>query len=135
MIQDWVQDVAEMHAKFGLSGNVARMRLAELREFLRFRVRFVAEESIELRDAEWEMSPEGVVDALIDLCVVAIGTLEAFGVDGHEAWRRVHAANMAKVPGVNEARPNPFGLPDLVKPAGWVAPDHSDNVGLLARLR
>jgi predicted HAD superfamily Cof-like phosphohydrolase len=68
---------------------------------------------------------------LIDLCVVAIGTLDAFNVDAHTAWDRVLEANMNKEVGIKESRPNPLGLPDLIKPAGWTAPTHADNVGLL----
>ena len=37
---------------------------------------------------------EEVVDGLIDLCVVAIGTLDALGVDPYRAWDEVHKANM-----------------------------------------
>ena len=78
-----------------------------------------------------EKNPEEVVDALIDLCVVAIGTLDAFGIDANEAWNEVHSANMAKEPGVKESRPNPLGLPDLIKPEGWTGPDHDGNHGYL----
>jgi predicted HAD superfamily Cof-like phosphohydrolase len=77
---------------------------------------------------------DNTVDALIDLCVVAIGTLNAFDVDAYEAWDRVHKANMGKEVGIKASRPNPLGLPDLIKPAGWVAPEHSDNVGLLDKV-
>ena len=38
---------------------------------------------------------------------------------------------MAKEVGVKEERPNPLGLPDLVKPEGWVNPSHSGNHGIL----
>lgn len=100
-----------------------------LREFLLFRLAFLEEELRETREAT---SAAEVVDGLVDLCVVAIGTLLALGVDAQEAWRRVHEANMAKTPGVNPTRANPFGLPDLVKPAGWQAPRHDDNTGLVS---
>lgn len=76
---------------------------------------------------------EDIVDAMVDLCVVAIGTLNAMNVDAYEAWDRVHTANMAKEVGIKASRPNPLGLPDLIKPAGWVGPDHSDNIGYLSR--
>ena len=76
---------------------------------------------------------DGIVDALIDNIVFAIGTLDAFGVDAYTAWNRVHAANMAKNPGVKPGRPNPYGFPDLIKPEGWTAPTHQDNVGLVAK--
>ena len=77
---------------------------------------------------------DDVVDALIDLCVVAIGTLDGFGVDSHKAWDAVLIANMNKEVGVKESRPNPLGLPDLIKPAGWVAPSHADNEGKLKEI-
>ena len=63
------------------------------------------------------------------VCVFAIGTLDVFGVDAHKAWNAVYEANMSKSPGVKEGRPNPFGLPDLIKPDGWTAPSHEDNHG------
>lgn len=76
---------------------------------------------------------EDIVDAMVDLCVVAIGTLNALNVDAYEAWDRVHTANMAKEVGIKASRPNPLGLPDLIKPAGWVAPTHDDNIGHFSR--
>ena len=74
---------------------------------------------------------EEIVDGLIDLCVVAIGTLDAFGVDAHKAWDEVLKANMNKEVGEKPERPNPLGLPDLVKPKGWKAPSHEGNHGCL----
>ena len=38
---------------------------------------------------------------------------------------------MQKEIGVKDTRPNPLGLPDLVKPDGWQAPQHFDNIGKL----
>jgi predicted HAD superfamily Cof-like phosphohydrolase len=54
-----------------------------------------------------------------------------FGIDGHKAWREVYEANMNKEIGIKKERPNPFGLPDLVKPKGWVPPIHTGNHGKL----
>lgn len=95
---------------------------------LKFRIDFLDEELTEMKDAT---NAEDVVDALIDLCVVAIGTLDAFGIDSQEAWERVLDANMAKEPGIKPGRPNPLGLPDLMKPEGWTAPSHEGNHGTL----
>jgi predicted HAD superfamily Cof-like phosphohydrolase len=78
-----------------------------------------------------EKDAEEIVDGLIDLCVVAIGTLDAFGIDAYKAWDEVHQANMSKEVGVKKERPNPLGLPDLVKPEGWINPSHGGNHGLL----
>ena len=65
---------------------------------------------------------------------VAIGTLDAFDVNSYEAWNRVHNANMLKEVGIKASRPNPLGLPDLIKPEGWQSPTHKDNVGLLDKI-
>jgi predicted HAD superfamily Cof-like phosphohydrolase len=78
---------------------------------------------------------EEIVDGLIDLCVVAIGTLDAFGIDAHKAWDEVLKANLSKEVGVKESRPNPLGLPDLIKPEGWEAPSHEGNHGKLNDIR
>jgi hypothetical protein len=88
---------------------------------------FLKEEFDETFKATDEKNAEEIVDGLIDLCVVAIGTLDAFGVDPYKAWDAVYKANMAKVVGVKPSRPNPLGLPDLIKPEDWSAPDHTGN--------
>ena len=142
-----VGDIYEMHTKFGVREVVKTFDKDRLQTFLKFRLDFLKEELLEAYEAagyrvnfkaEKVSEPqadraEDVVDALIDLCVVAIGTLDAFQVNTNEAWNRVHVKNMEKEPGVKPERPNPLGLPDLIKPAGWTAPTHADNVGLLAK--
>ena len=130
MSKDWVQDIADMHAKYGVHEWV-RNNPDKLRQFLEFRMGFIKEEFEETLEAVLVGDTEEIVDGLIDLCVVAIGTLDAFAVNAQEAWDRVHAANMAKEVGVKASRPNPLGLPDLIKPIGWESPVHEDLVGLL----
>jgi hypothetical protein len=131
MSRDWVDDVARMHDKFEVCPAVARLSHADLRKFLEFRINFLQEELDELKNT---FIPEDAVDALIDLCVVAIGTLDIFAVDSHAAWDRVLEANMSKVAGVNPSRPNPLGLPDLLKPKNWVPPSHEGNVGMFRKI-
>jgi predicted HAD superfamily Cof-like phosphohydrolase len=134
MSNNWVKDIAEMHTKYGTNKAVRSMSKSQLKSFLKFRVDFLQEELDEMKEASANGMPidaPEVVDALIDLCVVAIGTLDAFDVDAYKAWDVVHKANMNKEVGVKESRPNPLGLPDLIKPEGWVAPTHDDNTGLL----
>lgn len=131
MSKDWPQDIYDMHVHYGFHEAVEGLGPSELRALLDFRADFIAEELRELRTAT---SPEDVVDALIDICVVAIGTLDLYGADAHLAWDAVHRANMGKRVGVKESRPNPLGLPDLVKPEGWSSPSHEGNIGLLDRL-
>lgn len=132
MSNDWVKDIAEMHSKYGVNEKIREFDSEKLKKFLEFRVRFLEEELNELKDNI--DNPEEVVDALIDLCVVAIGTLDGFEIDSHKAWNAVHAANMEKEVGVKASRPNPLGLPDLIKPEGWVAPSHIGNYGLLNKI-
>ena len=127
----WWLDNYDMHDKFGFHEAIGTMDNEKLRQMLKFRLNFLQEELNEAKNAE---SAEDIVDAMIDLCVVAIGTLDCFDVDAQEAWDRVHAANMAKERGIKPERPNPLGLPDLIKPAGWQAPSHEDNHGILDRI-
>lgn len=132
MSKNWVQDIADMHTKYGVNEKVRQFDKEKLEKFLEFRISFLQEELDELKDNKG--NPEEVVDALVDLCVVAIGTLDAFDVDAYAAWDRVHDANMAKEVGVKASRPNPLNLPDLIKPEGWRAPDHTGNHGLLTKM-
>jgi hypothetical protein len=131
MSNNWSHDIMIMHEKYGVWDKVQAFDKEKLNKFLEFRIKFLEEEMNELSTAE---TADDVVDALIDLCVVAIGTLDLFDVSANIAWDRVHEANMNKQVGIKESRPNPLGLPDLVKPEGWTAPSHKDNVGLLGLL-
>lgn len=128
MSKNWMKDIYDMHKHYGVHEVIDNMGADKLREFLKFRIGFLQEELDEMKNAE---CAEDVVDALVDLCVVAIGTLDAFGVDSHKAWNEVLKANMKKQVGVKESRPNPLGLPDLIKPEGWKAPSHEGNHGMI----
>jgi len=131
MSKDWVNDIYEMHQKFKVHTSVDAMDDDTLKKYLEFRIKFLQEELDEMKNAK---NGDDVVDALIDLCVVAIGTLDAFDIDSYAAWDRVHKENMSKEIGIKESRPNPLGLPDLIKPEGWQAPTHVDNIGLLSQI-
>lgn len=129
MSKNWVSDIHMMHSYYRMHDTFESFDDEKKKLFLEFRTNFIQEELDELK--ENKDNPEEVVDALIDLCVVAIGTLDAFGIDAHKAWDEVLEANMAKRVGVKEGRPNPLGLPDLMKPEGWEPPDHRGNYGRL----
>jgi len=131
MSKDWVKDINEMQSKYGVHEWVQSADKDKLRHYLAFRVDFLREELDETEAAMVNMDAEEIVDGLIDLCVVAIGTLDAFGVDPYKAWDEVLKANMNKRVGVKEGRPNPLGLPDLMKPEDWKAPSHEGNYGKL----
>lgn len=98
---------------------------------LAFEISRIKEELNELIDAVNKGDASEVVDGAIDLITFTAGFLENFGVDGRKAWRVVHTANMAKERGTKPTRPDSGGV-DLIKPKGWKAPDHSDNVGMIA---
>ena len=133
-MQHWVKDIYDMHTKFGVRKAIEKLSPEELNEFLQFRIRFLEEELNETKKAAEEKDAEEVVDGLIDLCVVAIGTMDAFGVNAYQAWNKVQTANMAKEVGIKESRPNKLGLPDLIKPEDWTPPSHKGNHGKLNEL-
>ena len=126
-----------MHQKYGvnkwmqaeLQSDVDWRRLSK---FMAFRLGMMQEELDETKSAFENKDAEEMVDGIIDLCVFAIGTLEVFGVDAEKAWDEVYKANMSKEVGIKEGRPNPLGLPDLVKPEGWKGPTHEGNHGNIA---
>ena len=133
MSKDWVKDINEMQYKYGVHKWIHdnRDNPDQLKGYLEFRIDFLREELDETEAALVSMDSEEIVDGLIDLCVVAIGTLDAFGVDPYKAWDEILRANLSKEVGVKPERPNPMGLPDLIKPEDWEGPDHSDNHGKL----
>lgn len=78
------------------------------------------EEVQEYLDSETDAE---ALDALVDIVVFALGTVERMGFAKawYDAWNAVHKANMAKVVGPNSKRGS-FKL-DLQKPVGWKPPD------------
>jgi len=124
-------DMNYMHAHYGVHAAMKKLTKEQLQEFLKFRFRFLQEELNEGNKAIDEGHAEEIVDSLIDLVVVAVGTLDLLDVDFDRAWDEVLKANMNKEVGIKASRPNPLGLPDLIKPEGWVGPNHDGNHGTL----
>ena len=132
MSTNWFKDMQEMHKKYGVDkwmNEEKKSDWSRLNKYMDFRIKMMQEELDETRAAFENENKEEVVDGIIDLCVFAIGTLEVFGVDANKAWDQVYKANMSKEVGIKEGRPNPLGLPDLVKPEGWEGPSHEGNHG------
>lgn len=132
MSNDWSKDIHEMHEKYGVHEWFENHKEDKdlMAKYLRFRLKMCMEELDETIDAAlFDHNEEEVVDGLIDLVVFSIGTLDVFGVDSQKAWDAVLEANMNKKAGAKPGRPNPFGLPDLLKPAGWKPPSHEGNHG------
>lgn len=116
-----------MHAKYGIHDKVNEMDLELLRKMAVFRSACIQEELDEFKTALDENDAEESVDALIDIIVFAVGTLDLYGVNFDKAWKTVHEANMNKSVGIKPGRPNPLGLPDLIKPSDWQSPCHKGN--------
>ena len=133
MNNNWPQDIAEMHTHYGVKEATAKLDSEKLKAYLEFRFNFLQEEINEGKAAIQTGNSEEIVDALIDLCVVAIGTLDAYSVDGQKAWDEVLRANMSKKIGIKASRPNPYGLPDLVKPPEFISPSHQGNHGIIPK--
>ena len=134
----WQYHIEDMHNLFGvhewINNKLDEDDMESLKKFLEFRIQFLKEELNETEQAYHDGDPKEIVDGLIDLCVIAIGTLDAFGCDAASAWAEVMEANMRKQVGVKATRPNPLGLPDLIKPEGWTGPDHTHTTGVLTRV-
>ena len=134
MSTNWFKDMQEMHKKYGVNKWMQAEKQSDVdirrfNKFMEFRIGMMQEELDETKNAYKEKNAEEMVDGIIDLFVFAIGTLEVFGVDANKAWDEVYKANMSKEVGIKQGRPNPLGLPDLVKPKGWKGPSHEDNHG------
>lgn len=132
MSDNWFKDMQDMHKKYGVDkwmNDEKNSDWSRLNKFMQFRINMMQEELDETKAAFNDRNAEEMVDGIIDLCVFAIGTLEVFGVDANKAWDQVYKANMSKEVGIKEGRPNPLGLPDLVKPEGWTGPNHEGNHG------
>lgn len=115
------QDVADFHRKFGIQYDGPPRDLPE--DLRLFRARRFLEEINEIEKARYL---DDRLDGYVDLVYIILGTCHLHGWDFNEAWRRVHAANMAKERASKE-NPGKYGSPsDIVKPKGWKAPDLSD---------
>ena len=146
---DLMGDVNAFHAKYGQEyTGKPRCLPADLFDF---RVKFHDEETSEYRDEQLKLldaverkdrrdivnSLELQLDALCDSVWVLLGTADLqYGRQAFiAAWRRVVAANMAKVrvevaeDGTrNSAETGRAAKYDIGKPPGWTAPDHRDLV-------
>lgn len=109
--------VKAMHEKFGLANTTGATHLSK--EEKDFRVAALQEELNEYSDAE---SLVDQYDALLDLIVFAVGSLERHGFPLQEGFEIVMRANMAKEVGQNGSKRGGFKR-DLVKPAGWQSPE------------
>ncbi len=143
---DMMGDIEKFHQKFGLEYS-GKPRMLEP-ELYSFRDQFMGEEHKEWRDEQPDLiealtSDDGKpdhrritmglhqqLDALVDLCYVALGTayLQFGRRIFNDAWHRVQAANMAKIRCEREGDSKRGSTFDVIKPEGWLPPDHHDLV-------
>ncbi len=142
-IPNLVEDIARFRAKFPWDGEFYQGKPRLLPEDqMQFWMNFIDEERREWithsEDAAITEDPGKIayhlgemLDAGVDVIYVVLGVLQRQGMLPmfYEAWRRVHEANMAKVCANGDASLSARGNAwDVIKPAGWVAPVHTDLV-------
>lgn len=142
---DFLRDICDFHEKFQLAYNgkprvlpfdIAKFRLDfnqeeldEWKDFAGQGLKAIAGEPVDQADVTHTL--EMMLDAHVDQMYVLLGTVYLQGLMPvfEEAWRRVHEANMAKVRALRDGSDSKRGSAyDVVKPEGWIAPDHSDLV-------
>lgn len=111
------RDVLEFRNKIRLPVS-PRPRLLEPNE-LTFHTRFIMEELSELLSSHEQRNLVDAADAVADLLYVILGMSLHMGLDLDQIFKLVHEANMQKQPG-STVRSN--GMPDAIKPPGWVDP-------------
>ena len=128
-------DVGRFHQKFGLPTSGVTVPTSPLDpETLRFRVEFMREELNEFIEAAEAEDAAGMLDALIDLVYVAMGTAHLAGFPWEAGWALVQQANMAKVRATSASESKRGSSLDVVKPEGWTAPDIAGTIDYHNRL-
>lgn len=119
--------IKSMHDQFGITAEALPTFTAREKAF---RIEAMREEIDEYEHAE---TIDDELDAIIDLLVFAMGTLERQGLleIAEEAFGRVMIANCNKHLGANNKRGS-FSL-DLVKPDNWKAPEFRDLLNRLGK--
>lgn len=90
---------------------------------------FMEEEFNELKQAWKEGNIEEIVDALGDISWHCDKAFEMLEIDGQKVRDEIGRANLSKERGVKPGREK--ALRDVIKPEGWVGPNHSGNWGRL----
>lgn len=112
-------DVAAFHQRFNQDYTGPTRHLPE--DIQNFRHKFHNEEALEYLSAVAYGHAAEALDAIVDQIYVLLGTAYLMGADFDEAWRRVHAKNMEKIPAAD-------GTLKIRKPDGWTPPDLTDLV-------
>jgi predicted HAD superfamily Cof-like phosphohydrolase len=82
----------------------------------------IKEEGDELQAAIVKQDKVETLDALIDILVVTVGTLNSLGVDAEGAWNEVMRTNFAKID-TKTGKVSKREDGKVLKPEGWTPPD------------
>lgn len=94
-----------------------------------FRLKFLKEELLEFEVAYLQGDMHGTADALVDLAYVLHGTALMMGLPWPMLWDEVQKKNMQKERAKHAGESKRGSSFDVVKPAGWTAPDHTAALG------
>jgi predicted HAD superfamily Cof-like phosphohydrolase len=128
--------IQAFHDKYGISYNGPPRMLPK--ELYDFRMMFLEEELAEFSHAQaaayyaiatgdtqkYQEAVHDMIDAMGDLIYVAAGTLYLMGGRHDVVFQTIHSANMKKVRAETAQDSKRGSTFDVVKPAGWKAPDH-----------
>ena len=125
------EDVGQFHHQFGLpsvihdGGPKPAVEGEALDEIMKLRKERMIEELQEFFDAHDAGDHVEMADALVDLVYVVMGTAHVLGYPWEAIWQEVHAANMRKIRAPKDGAGSRYGNGyDVIKPPGWVGPDH-----------
>lgn len=116
--------VQEFIEKFGFN------RGFDNKKKLDFAFDLILEEVQELYAAIVEENPEELVDALGDISWLCDKFMLQLEVDPVKVREEIGRANLAKERGVKKGREQSGGF-DVIKPEGWIPPNHKGNHGKL----
>lgn len=122
-----LSDVRAFHEKFAVPMASEPSWLDS--EAVAFRYKFMQEELDEFVEAVSQQDLLLAGDALVDLVYVALGTALMMGLPWAKMWAEVQRANMAKERATSAGQSKRGSALDVVKPAGWTPPDHSQFIG------
>lgn len=121
------RDVLAFQQKFKVPMASSPQFLQE--EAFQFRLKFMYEELKEFHDGHVVGDMHEAADALVDLAYVLHGTALMMGLPWPMLWDEVQRANMLKVRARHADESKRGSALDIVKPAGWVGPDHTAALG------
>jgi predicted HAD superfamily Cof-like phosphohydrolase len=117
-MSNWYRDVMDFHRSFGQ--RVGRLPELPGEAERALRVKLLAEEFTEYKDAEHNNDIVEIADALADIIYIACGTAVSYGIPLDKIFEEVHNSNMAKLV---DGKPLRREDGKILKPAGWQPPN------------